>query len=104
MITAVEFRDPPTEREREVWSTWLTRHGIDPCTVSAAPGELLIDDDARTITYLSVHTDSPGRAHLRSACPDGDQRRDDDPRRLICRRHITVQLEACALPLPAVAR
>jgi hypothetical protein len=39
--------------EQEAWCTWLRAHRINPMDVPV-PGWLEVDDEARTIRYLSV--------------------------------------------------
>jgi hypothetical protein len=74
---------------REAWLTWLRRHGLDPMEVCVGPGEIIADDHARSITYLSFVLDEKGGYRL-----------DPKDRNRALRERRTVQLEAPALPFP----
>jgi len=65
--------------DRMDWLTWVQRCGLDPNN-TCLPGWIECDDDARTVTALTIFK-VPAPVH-------------------IDRRPLTVQLESRALPFP----
>jgi hypothetical protein len=78
------------DADRQTWTTWLCRFGINPDDVLLDPFFLVAEDDKRTIRYLGVVRDADGRPRLR------DER--------IERCVVTVQLEAPAPLFPGERR
>jgi hypothetical protein len=74
------------EQDRQTWSIWLRRFGIDPDDVLLDPFFLVAEDDRRTIRYLGAVRDANGMP----------LRRDGRIERCV----VTVQLEAPAPLFP----
>lgn len=93
----VDIIDFPAPALRDVWCTWLRKHGIDPNQVLVAPGRIVADDAAREVRYQAMHL-GWSQAHNRKGCPDPERRSADVNE--VCTEYIVVQLEGRPLPFP----
>jgi hypothetical protein len=80
-----------SQDDRAAWQEWLHRHGVVDPNVIPLGSRLVVDDDARTVTFERFLVDHTGQL---VTFPD------EDGEPTLATQKLTVQLEAPAAPIP----